>query len=208
VLVSAELPPPAASVSPRSLAPLAAPLVDHDDTAALRWHGALRLGGRFDAGVGRGWSRFGFAVSVGPELTAGPVRVGVGLGAELYPAMTARDSGAAVSLMEVTPRLLAELAWQGRDFAFAFHTGPLLSLLSVRGTTPLGSSRTASERSFGFCVGVDGEHTLWRGLGVAALIELQSSVDRLRLGVNGMDVLDRGWLRLTVGIELRLRVGP
>lgn len=175
-----------------------------------RWSGMLGLGPRFDAAIGGGWSRFGVAALLAPELSEAlfrKLRVSVVLGVEAYPALHKSSAlGAEVSLAEISPRACVSLGWVSRSFALALHTGPSWSWLSVKGTTPRGLTQQQSASTLGWLVGFAAEHSLWRSLSAGVSLELQASAQRLDFGVNDASVLDRGWLRLTLGIDLRLRV--
>jgi hypothetical protein len=188
----------------RTLPPTAA---DAEPPAAAsgRVWGALFLGPRFDVGLGTGWSRFGLGAALAPELSFARLRVALGLGIDAYPSLQVRANSSEVSLSEVTPRVFAGVSWFGPGVAFAFQAGPTWSLLSVRGRTPLGYESGETVNSLGVSFALSAERSFAPALALGARLELHMAERRLHFDVNDEPVLDRGRLRLTLGIDVTFR---
>jgi hypothetical protein len=173
-------------------------------TRHLLW-GAMFVGPRFDVGLGTGWSRFGLSAALAPELSVGSFRLALGLGLDAYPSLQVRVNSSEVSLSEVTPRLFAGASWFTPALALAFQTGPTWSVMSVRGRTPSGYESGETLNGLGMSFALSAERSFASALALGARIELHVAERRLHFDVNDGAVLDRGRLRLTLGIDVTFR---
>ena len=189
-------PPPA----PRLQPPAAEP-----EAASQRVWGALFLGPRFDVGLGTGWSRFGMGAALSPELSFGRLRLALGLGIDWYPSLRVRSNSSEVSLSEATPRVFAGVGWFTNGVAFAFQAGPTWSFMSVRGRTPMGLEQGDTLDTLGVSFALSAERSFVPTLSLGARIELHMAERRLHFDVNQEPVLDRGRLRLSLGIDVTFR---
>ncbi|HET8939830.1 MAG TPA: hypothetical protein VFN67_40600 [Polyangiales bacterium] len=174
-------------------------------SSEARVWGAMLLGPRFQAGLGTGWSRFGLGATLAPELSFGSVRVALGLGIDLYPALDVRANSSEVSLNEVTPRVFAGLSWFTPGVSLSLQTGATWSFMSLHGRTPLGYEDSDSVSGLGGFLALCAERAFSSTLALGARAELHAAARRLSFDVNDVTVLDRGRLHLTLGIDLTFR---
>ena len=96
------------------------------------------------------------------------------------------------------------LSWILFSFTLATTAG-VLSLLSARGRTPAGRIGDSRQEVLGWALGIHAERNLWGPLGVVLFVEAAPQRERVDFRVNQESVLDRGQVRVTWGIDLRLR---
>ena len=170
-----------------------------------RFWAAGRVGARIDFGVGTSSGRGGLGAELTPEWREGRLRVGLGVGATWYPSLTNETSQGSVRLSEVSPRVLLSLAFQTSLFDVGVHTAGVLNLVSARGRTKAGRIGDSREEVWGWAFGIHAERNLWGPLGVVLFVEAQPQREHIDFQVNDETVLDRGRLRITWGLDLRLR---
>jgi hypothetical protein len=173
--------------------------------AAGRFSAALRLGPRFDVGLGTGWSRVGLAIMLAPELSFTHVRLGLGLGIDAFPSLRVSANAAELSLTELSPRALASIGWVTRELTLALHTGPTWNVMSLRGRSPGGLENRTTLHGWEWSVALTAQRTFARGFALGALLELHTAATRLHFDVNEKTLLDRGRLRVTLGVDLTFR---
>lgn len=165
----------------------------------------LQAGPRFQLGLDAGWSRVGLGVGLAAELAFGRARLAFGLGAEGYPSLTQQTSGGEVRLRELAPGVFVGASWLTPELSLGLQAGPVLSLMRVRGRTPLGAASSDSFHELGLALQLSAERAVSAAFTLGARAALQVSGQRLRFDVNEQTVLDRGWLRLTLGIDVTFR---
>ena len=190
---------------PVEVQPRPQPRAAESKAASQRIWGALSLGPRFDVGLGTGWSRFGLGAALSPELSFGQLRLALGLGIDWYPSLHVRSNGSEVSLSEATPRLFLGASWFSNEVAFAFQAGPTWSFMSVRGRTPSGLEDGDTLDTLGVSFALGAERSFAAALSLGARVELHVAERRMVLDVNNAQVLDRGRLRLSLGIDVTFR---
>lgn len=190
-------PPPSAALPPAAASAERAP--------ELRVWGSMLLGPRLQVGLGTGWSRFGLGAALAPELSVGKLRVALGLGLDLYPALTVRANSSEVSLSEVAPRVFAGLSWFTTAVSLSVQGGATWSFMSVHGRTPLGYENGDTVSGLGGFVALCAERAFSPALSLGARGELHAAARRLSFDVNDVTVLDRGRLHFTLGIDLTFR---
>ena len=193
-------PPAPARAQPALPPPAAAP-----ELTSPRVWGALALGPRFDVGLGAGWSRFGLGAGLAPELSFGSLRLALGLGIDWYPSLQVRSNSSEVSLSEATPRVFVGASWFTPGVAFAFQAGPTWSFMSVTGRTPKGLEHGETLDALGLSFALSAERSFASTLSLGARLELHVAERRLHFDVNDEPVLDRGRLRLSLGIDVTFR---
>jgi hypothetical protein len=185
--------------------PLAPPPAAEPEPPRPRVWGALSLGPRFDVGLGAGWSRFGLGAGLAPELSFGSLRLALGLGIDWYPSLQVRANSSEVSLSEATPRVFLGASWFTPGVAFAFQAGPTWSIMSVTGRTPRGLEHGDTLDELGLSFALSAERSFASTLSLGARLELHVAERRLHFDVNEESVLDRGRLRLSLGIDVTFR---
>jgi hypothetical protein len=146
------------------------------------------------------------AAALEAEILLTRWRFGLGVGLDAYPWLRVRSDASEVSLRELTPRLWLSVGWFSREAALTFQTGPGWSVMSVRGRTPSGVEDGFDTSAFGWSFGLRAERFFTPMIALGALIELHSAATRMHFDVNEQSVLDRGRSRLTLGIDLSLRI--
>jgi len=184
--------------------PTPPPAAEPEPTSPRVW-GALSLGPRFDVGLGAGWSRFGVGAGLAPELSFGSLRLALGLGIDGYPSLQVRANSSEVSLTEATPRVFLGASWFTPGVAFAFQAGPTWSFMSVTGRTPKGLEHGETLDALGLSFALSAERSFASTLSLGARLELHVAERRLHFDVNDEPVLDRGRLRLSLGIDVTFR---
>lgn len=194
---------PARLVSPQPAA--AGELASEPASSAGRFWAAGRAGARFDFGVGPSSGRAGLGAELTPEWTQGRVRLAFGVGAAWFPSLSHETTQGSVRLSEVAPRVLLAVALQTALCDVGLHTAGVLNLVSVRGWTKAGRIGDWKEEVVGWALGFHAERNLWGPLGVLLFVEAQPQLERVDFRVNNEPVIDRGRLRITWGLDLRLR---
>jgi hypothetical protein len=197
-------PPRAADAAPKLTAADVNPPPKAAKTNLRAW-GAMSLGPRFQAGLGTGWSRFGLGAALAPELSFDSLRIALGLGVDLYPALDVRANGSEVSLSEVAPRVFAGLTWFSSAVSVSLQGGATWSFMSVHGRTPRGYENGDTVSGLGGFVALCAERAFSSTLALGARAELHSAARRLSFDVNDVTVLDRGRLQFTLGLDLTFR---
>jgi hypothetical protein len=87
-------------------------------------------------------------------------------------------------------------------------TGAAFDWVSVAGRTALATSGRSPGRSLAWLVGAGLERAVAGRFALAAYGELAVQAQRQVFAVNGEDAIDLGRVRLTLGLELRLRLSP
>jgi hypothetical protein len=204
-------PPMAAVISPPMAAatPVAAPPPMAAEPAGSSWEAALALGPRLSTVLGASLTRFGVGALAGTAWSFGSVRAGIGLGLDWYPTARRERAGAALDVSELAPLVRAELTLRQALVDVRVHTGVALDSLSVSGRTALATAgRSPAALSLAWLVGAGLERALWQRLCLVGFAELAVQERRQYFAVNGEDALDLGRVRLTLGVELRLRLSP
>lgn len=196
---------PLQPAEPPKAEPTLPPPAAEPEAASQRVWGALSLGPRFDVGLGTGWSRFGLGAGLAPELSFGSLRLALGLGIDWYPSLQVRANSSDVSLSEATPRVFVGASWFNPGVAFAFQAGPTWSFMSVTGRTPKGLEHGETLDTLGVSFALSAERSFASTLSLGARLELHVAERRLHFDVNGEPVLDRGRLRLSLGIDVTFR---
>lgn len=196
---------PLAAQSQPQPQPSTPPSAADPEAPSPRVWGALSLGPRFDVGLGAGWSRFGLGAGLAPELSFSSLRLALGLGIDWYPSLQVRANSSEVSLSEATPRVFLGVSWFTPGVAFAFQAGPTWSLMSVTGRTPKGLQHGETLDALGLSFALTAERSFASTLSLGARLELHVAERRLHFDVNDEPVLDRGRLRLSLGIDVTFR---
>jgi hypothetical protein len=202
---SSVMPPMAAT---GTVPPLAAGSTPPPMAAELEWQAGLALGPRLSTVLGASLTRFGVGALASTAWSFGDVRAGIGVGLDWYPTARRERAGAVLDVYELAPLTRAELTLRQPLVDVSLHTGLALDSIVVEGRTARATTGRSPAFSLAWLVGAGVERALGMHLALAAFAELAVQARRQYFAVNGEEALDLGRVRLTVGIELRLRLSP
>jgi hypothetical protein len=167
------------------------------------------VGSRLSTVLGASLTRFGVGALAGTAWNFGRVRAGIGLGLDWYPTARRERAGAVLDVTELAPLVRAELTLRQPLLDVHVHTGVALDSISVTGRTALHTKgRSPAALSLTWLVSAGLERALSERMSLVGFAELAMQERRQYFAVNGEDALDLGRVRLTLGIELRLRLSP
>jgi hypothetical protein len=161
----------------------------------------VRLGSQPDLGL----SRWGLGFGAGPVLALHTVRLAIALGFEAFPSVTVERDRQRADFWEWTASAMLLAQVQAGSLWLGARAGPQVVGLSAHGTTRENTPGEASATEWALGLGLDAEVPLTRFVSLLAGLQVQALVHRLVFTVNDARLVDSGFVRARVGLDLAVR---